>query len=88
MVVRAGMQSTRFRPKPGEKVRTPRIVMLRYSVSITGETYDEPAPKKMSGHELLQLGIRIESRPGSALLRYEGVVVDAGHSSRRSTSLR
>ena len=31
VVVRAGMQSTHFRLKPGEKVRTPRIVMLRYT---------------------------------------------------------
>ena len=28
--VSAGMQSTRFRLKPGERVRTPRIVLLRY----------------------------------------------------------
>jgi alpha-galactosidase len=28
--VRAGMQATRFRLKPGERVRTPRIVLLRY----------------------------------------------------------
>lgn len=28
--VRAGMQATRFRLRPGERVRTPRIVLLRY----------------------------------------------------------
>jgi len=30
VIVRAGMQSTRFRLRPGERVRTPRIVLLRY----------------------------------------------------------
>jgi len=30
VAVRAGMQSTRFRLKPGERVRTPRILLMRY----------------------------------------------------------
>jgi len=42
-----------------------------YSASITGETYDEPAPREMSGRELLALEVQIQSKPGSALLRYE-----------------
>jgi len=54
----------------------------KYLVSITGETYEEPARTEMSGHELLQLRIRIESKPGSTLLRYEGVTANAGHSQR------
>ncbi len=45
----------------------------RYLVSITGETYDMVPPKEMDGRDLLQLRIRIESKPGSALIRYQGV---------------
>ena len=42
-----------------------------YLASITGETYIEPAPREMSGRELLTLEVQIQSKPGSALLRYD-----------------
>ncbi|MFV2070807.1 MAG: hypothetical protein ACC645_27890, partial [Pirellulales bacterium] len=66
------------RPEAADDTRPIRLHKIdpaaRYLVRITGETYDEPAPKEMSGRELLQVKVRIESKPGSALVWYEGVV--------------
>lgn len=41
-----------------------------YTVSITGETYDAAEPKTVAGSDLSRLSIRIERKPGSALVRY------------------
>jgi alpha-galactosidase len=42
----------------------------RYSVSITGETYNHAEPKTMSGRELARLKVQIDVQPGSVLLQY------------------
>ena len=42
-----------------------------YLVSITGETYDQAPATPMSGQELSRLKVPIDSKPGSALVRYE-----------------
>ncbi len=42
-----------------------------YQVTLTGETYDQPEPKELSGNALRQRTIEIPAAPGSALLRYE-----------------
>ena len=65
------------RPEAADDTRSIRLHKIdpaaRYLVRITGETYDEPAPKEMSGRELLQVKVRIESKPGSVLVWYAGV---------------
>ena len=42
----------------------------RYSVSITGETYNHAEPIIMRGHELARRKVQIDTQPGSALLQY------------------
>ena len=42
-----------------------------YRLSITGETYAPAAAKEISGRDLLQTKVQIDSKPGSVLLRYE-----------------
>ena len=44
-----------------------------YRVSVTGETYRQGPWRAVPGRELLQLKIEIDSKPGSALVRYERV---------------
>jgi alpha-galactosidase len=44
-----------------------------YRVSVTGETYQQGPWREVPGRELLQLKIEIDSKPGSALVRYERV---------------
>jgi len=44
-----------------------------YQVTLTGETYDQPEARQMSGGELSYLTIQIPTAPGSALLRYKQV---------------
>lgn len=39
-------------------------------VSIKGETFDAAQTTRVAGSELLRVSIRIETKPGSALLRY------------------
>lgn len=42
-----------------------------YLVSISGETYDRPPATETSGRQLTALRVQIDSKPGSALVRYE-----------------
>jgi len=42
-----------------------------YQVSLTGETYDQGATSQMPGRQLARQTITIDSKPGSALLRYK-----------------
>jgi alpha-galactosidase len=57
--------------EPTQEVRLENIDPdAKYFVAITGETYEEAAARPMRGRELLPLRVRIQSRPGSALVRY------------------
>ncbi|NOX52891.1 MAG: hypothetical protein GXP27_00320 [Planctomycetes bacterium] len=62
------------RPDASDACRQIRLRQIdpaaMYLVSITGETYDTAPEQEMSGRELMDLTIRIQSRPGSALVRY------------------
>ena len=44
-----------------------------YRVTLTGETYDQPEARQMSGGDLSRPTIQIPTAPGSALLRYRRV---------------
>lgn len=45
-----------------------------YLVSLTGETYDQGPTVKKTGRQLARQTVRIDSRPGSALIRYRKAV--------------
>ena len=64
------------RPESPDAAREIRLENIdpeaRYSVSITGETYQHAEPIIMSGRELAQRKVQIDARPGSALLQYRG----------------
>jgi alpha-galactosidase len=45
-----------------------------YLVSLTGETYDQGPTVKRTGRELVRQTVRIDSQPGSALIRYRKAV--------------
>lgn len=44
---------------------------VEYSVSITGETYELAPATRMNGRELEEIEVRIDAKPGSALIRYK-----------------
>ncbi|MFH1923791.1 MAG: alpha-galactosidase, partial [Planctomycetota bacterium] len=59
-------------PEAAQKVRLERIdPNAEYSVSITGETYDLAPATKISGSALEELEVRIDTQPGSTLIRYK-----------------
>ena len=58
-------------PDAMHKIRLENIdPKARYSVSITGETYNHSEPEIMSGRELAQRTLQIEEQPGSVLVQY------------------
>ncbi len=62
------------RPENQEAVREIKLQNIdpkaEYSVSITGETYDKTAPRRINGQDLSSLKVRIDSKPGSVLVEY------------------
>jgi alpha-galactosidase len=68
------------RPESPEPVRTLGLRAIdpaaHYLVSITGETYDHPPGRPMTGLALRQQRVQIDARPGSALIRYQRLPSD------------
>ena len=59
-------------PDAVQKVRLERIdPNAEYSVSITGETYELAPATKISGSALEKTKVRIDTQPGSTLIRYK-----------------
>jgi alpha-galactosidase len=61
--VRAGMQSTHFRLRPGERVRTPRIVLLRYLGEKTGTVPVLSGDEMIRGHHQFRRLMRLHYLP-------------------------
>ncbi|NQT15367.1 MAG: hypothetical protein HQ582_21605, partial [Planctomycetes bacterium] len=66
-----------------ENTEPSRQVVLRridqdaaYHYTLTGETYDRPEPREISGRELVEFTVEIPEAPGSALLRYRRAEAD------------
>lgn len=63
--------------EPSRQVVLQRIDQdAAYHYTLTGETYDQPEPREISGRELAELTVDIPKAPGSALLRYKRATTD------------